>query len=79
MIEAHEFTVNICPRVRMRMACIEGTCQYPFSEAAIPTDPSVPHFDEELLRTYISGDNSAEYSHDFTSELMRRLGIARVA
>ena len=35
-----------CPRVKMRMACLEGTCEYPFSEAMVNTDSKIPHLDD---------------------------------
>lgn len=76
MSDIPPFIVNICPRVRMRMACMEGTCAYPFSEAAEDTDPAVPHFDEQILGDFISGDIAGDRS---TAELMRRLGLARQA
>jgi hypothetical protein len=32
-----------CPRVAVRMECPE--CGYPFSEALLPLDPTIPHED----------------------------------
>lgn len=34
--------IRECPRVAYRMECPE--CGYPYSEAAVPLDPRMPHF-----------------------------------
>lgn len=44
----HEY-IELCPRVKQRMACEE--CGYPFSEARYDTSPDVPHIgrdDDEM-------------------------------
>jgi len=42
-------TDNVCPRVEMRMECPE--CGYPYSEAALELDTSVPHKDPIQVAT----------------------------